>query len=127
MNKKRIYLIILGILIMIVLALIILTYDKDLYKNYACIKHKEFFKEKWEGIVNEKYLDNSNHNAETIRLQSQINYVMFMDGSAFFKFIEKGDSIVKITNTDIINVYRNGNKYEFKIYFGCDETNANKN
>jgi hypothetical protein len=119
MSIKKIYLALLGLLVMLILVGVIFFYDDDLNKNYACVKHEEFIMEKWKGVVAKKYIDSSNHNAETIKLQSETIYAIFRDGTEFFKFIEIGDSIVKKINTDSVKIYRNGSVYCFKVDFGC--------
>lgn len=118
--KKR-YLALFGLLGILILVGLLLFYEDDLNKNYACVKHGEFILESWKGVVDEKYIDSSNHNAETIKLTSQIVHAMFRDGTEFFKFIEVGDFLVKNLNTDTIKVYRADEIHRFKICFGCDD------
>jgi hypothetical protein len=118
---KKIYLALFAFVCMLFLAWMIIKYDNELNKNYACVKQKEFKLEKWNEVVIEKYTDSSNHNAETIKFYSQTTYAMFRDETDFFKFIETGDSVVKVINTDSIKVFRNGIMHCFIVDFGCSE------
>lgn len=121
MRMKKIYLALFGFVCMLFLVWLIFKYESELNKNYACVKQKEFKLEKWNELVIEKYTDSSNHNAETIKFYSQTTYAMFRDETDFFKFIETGDSVVKVINTDSIKVFRNGIMYCFVVDFGCSE------
>lgn len=121
MKMKTIYIAAIGLLVILSLITLIFVYEDDLNKKYECIKYKEFILEKWQGTVSKKYLNNSNHNAETFEISFQPPYTMFRDGTEFYKLLEIGDSIVKNLNTDTIKVYRQDQQYSFRIYFGCEE------
>jgi hypothetical protein len=121
MSLKKIYLALFGLLTMLILVGLLFFFEDDLNERHVCIKYEEFVRENWKGVVSKKYMDRSNHNAETISFLSQNTYTMFRDDSDFFKFLEIGDSVVKNLNTDTIKVYRKGQQYGFKINFGCDE------
>jgi hypothetical protein len=120
MNKRVLILGLGGFALIIILVLMIFAFEDDLNNSYVCAKYREFKKEKWEGVITKKYVDNTNHNAETFEIQNK-PYAMFRDGTDFYNFIIIGDSAVKSLNTDIIKVYRQGCVNDFKIYFDCNE------
>ncbi len=96
-----------SVLIMIFLVLALLAYILfnifDFEKNgieKSQIILKENFQKEYRGIIKAKYLDNKNHNFETLELElsNDTNYKWIPYGKESYKlynFIEIGDSIIK--------------------------------
>ena len=120
--EKEQYLMLGSLLLMIVISLAIICFDDDLSNRHNCLEQKEFRTEEWEGVVTKKYIDRSNHSAETFEISgNKQKHVMDYDGTKFYVFVRIGDSLVKHLNTDTIKVYRQGQLFSFEIYFGCED------
>lgn len=103
-----------GLVLMIFVVFIIIRFENNWKLRYASIIYKQFKNEDWNGVVLKKYTDSLNHSAETFEIQGNIKIVMGRDGTDFFEFIQKGDSIVKKKNSDTVHVHRQAEVYYFK-------------
>lgn len=107
---------------MLVLFVVVMEFEDELYSNYACIKLKEFKDEEWHGTVTSLFIDSLNHNAETFEISNDpIKHPMFLDGTKFYKFLQVGDSLAKTSNSDTVFVYREDTIRAFRIDFDCNK------
>lgn len=76
------------------------------------------------GVILSKYVDENNHNRETIIIKNnydEIKTIWNADKSGFFEFVTENDSIVKKSGSYIIEVYKNDSLLKsFKIDWGVD-------
>jgi len=90
-----------------------------------CMKaYSEAMKMQYKGIVKARFIDNRNHLAPTIIVDSghdSITITDYRDKSGLFEYLEKGDSIKKINNSPIVIVKRNGTNLSFTITYNCPD------
>lgn len=112
----------LGAFVAIILLIFFIVTNNDSFNNSLACSNLELFKsKKIKGVVEQKYIDQKNHNAPTIKLNSDHTIILPMDTNSFYNFVELGDSVAKEIDSDAINVYRNDRAHSFKIDFGCDD------
>jgi hypothetical protein len=109
-------------LFFIALFTFLIIINRDKFSNsLACADLAQFKRIKIEDIVKHKFIDNKNHNAPTVLLEDDKEIILPLDTCSFFNFVKNGDTIIKTIGSDTINVYREGQIYNFKIYFGCSD------
>jgi hypothetical protein len=96
-------------------------FEEKVFQYYNCSDLKNFKKTTFSCVVKGKYIDRENHSVRTIQLVNREDIIVLADTSKFYDFIAEDDSIIKSLDTDTINVYREGQIYNFKIYFGCSD------
>jgi hypothetical protein len=84
--------------------------------------YSEVLKMHYKGVVIEKYFDSKNHLAPTVvvnSMQNSFKIIDYRDESGLFDYLKKGDSIVKIENSSIVLIKRNGLNKTFRIIYNC--------
>lgn len=94
-------------------------FEKDMIKSHNCSKLEKFYKSTFNGIILKKFINQKNHNTETIIFGNTQELIMYRKGGLFYENLLVGDSISKELNTDTIIVYSNGNITKHKINFDC--------
>lgn len=70
-------------------------------------------------VVEDKYVDSTNHSSYTIKFKSNKKiYLGNIDSLPFYIFTQKNDSIVKELNTDSIMVYKKDTVVTFRLNSG---------
>lgn len=113
-----------SIVFAILLIIFYLTSRDSLNSSLACQDLRYFKKTEFRGVVVEKYMDQKNHRAETIRIKrtsDTFNFVLPVDSSSIYEYVESGDSLVKMKDKENVDVYRKDLIKRFKIYFGCSD------
>jgi hypothetical protein len=120
MKKKKILLSLLFTLITILVFYLFIPSEKEI-----CLKaFSDALKLEFKGTVREKFIDNNNHLAPTIIVESgkdSIKITDYRDRSGLFEYLEKGDSIIKSNNSPLITVKRNDVNSSFTITYDCSE------
>jgi len=93
-------------------------------KNAAICNAKErALKEKFCGVVIDKFNDSINHNYETIKLRhldSVYSSIIFvLDNSDAFQIIEIGDSVIKKSNDLSLIIFKESNILTIELEFDC--------
>lgn len=118
MSKKEL-LMTLALLMLIIFSIYLFFYEEKV-NNYFENKDKETFKKMTiDCIVKQKFINKKNHSSRTIQFnncEDLIIIVRDIDTSSFYDFVKSKDSVVKIIDSDIIMVYREGLMYNFKVY-----------
>lgn len=77
------------------------------------------------GVVVKKYYDKKNHDYHTVEYKQADLIVHKLtypnDRSGLFNFLNKGDSIVKLSGSSKVIVNRKDKAFEFFLDFGCDK------
>jgi hypothetical protein len=111
--------------IVFTLVALLLFYVFKPTERKICMKaYSATIKMQYIGIVKDKFIDNRNHLAPTIIVDSghdSITITDFRDESGLFEYLEKGDSIKKIDNSPIVLVKRNGTNLSFTITYNCPD------
>lgn len=111
-----------SIVFAILLVILYLTSRDSLNSSLACQELRYFKKTEFRGVVVEKYIDQKNHRAETIRVKrgtSIFNFVLPVDSSSIYEYVKSGDSLEKVKGKDTVDVYRKDSINKFKIWFSC--------
>jgi len=87
---------------------------ESFYNDYI---EKEYF-----GRITDKFYDKDNHNYRTIMYNHNEKLIFTIEKSGLFEFAKINDSISKNRGSNIVKIYRNNKAYDFKIDFGCDES-----
>ena len=79
----------------------------------------------YQGVVDKIFIDSLNHLNKTIVLKT-INgnlekYTFNRDKSGLFENVQKGDSLSKVMNSYIVEIYRNEDKRLFHLDFKCKD------
>ncbi len=91
-------------------------------QNYLCSAYEEDKNLSFKGIIDSIYLDLGNHNAKIIEIrtgnESKPFYIEY-DRSGLFEFSQKGDSIIKKSESYVIVIIRNDVVTSFNLDYGC--------
>ncbi len=124
-NKKRkYYSMAIGMTLGIVaFPIVFFTVVPSIMKGDPCEYENRFRQVEWNGTVIKKYNDKPNHNYETIEIENQTeskkiqNWGVFANGN--FDRISVGDSIAKNKGETNVDLYKNGQKFELSVDYGC--------
>jgi hypothetical protein len=121
MSKLKIVLVIIWSIILVAFFIFLFFYEDQAVNYYSCKDLEKFKLSQMDCVIKRKFIDRKNHSFRTIDFVNCESMVVIKDTSSFYDFISEGDSITKPLDTDTINVYREGQIYNFKIYFGCSD------
>lgn len=98
---------------------------------HNCTWNEDFGKMKFEGVIQKKYLDKSNHSTPTVVLidfQNNMDTLdLFGEDTGVYEAISLGDTIKKPSGTRQMLKMRNNEYVVFKTAeFGCDSTKLKK-
>jgi hypothetical protein len=94
---------ILGFCVFLILVFLMIKFEDYSHKRFL----EKYKKEKFEGKILRKYIDRKQHNYQMLVIQKkegQDSSSYSNDSSGFWDFIEIGDSIIKIENSNEIKV-----------------------
>ncbi|MBN2596804.1 MAG: hypothetical protein JXR82_08495 [Marinifilaceae bacterium] len=94
---------------LIISGILFFTYNIENQNSKIPQLFKEQVEKEYIGIVTKKYIDKENHGNKTLilkRLEIDKKTLWSADRSGFFEFVNKGDSIVKHSGSEVINIYR---------------------
>lgn len=90
-----------------------------------CANQKRALKKSYNGIVLNKYIDNSNHNYHTLLLNHTpkkvpiAGFELTHTNDSIYSFIEVGDSIFKEKGSKFLYVYKDGEMFDFHLFIDC--------
>lgn len=106
----------------VLLVLLYWTRKDSLNSSLACQELRYFKKTEFRGMVIEKYIDQRNHGAETVRIKRAtevFNFVLPVNASKIYEYVKSGDSVLKKKDEHHVEVYRTDSIKRFEIWFGC--------
>jgi len=125
-KKNKYYSIAIGMSLgIIAFPIIFFTTVTSIMQGDPCEYENRFRQVEWNGTVVKKFYDKPNHNYQTIKIQNQSesriiqNWVVFSGGN--FDKISVGDSIAKNKGEINVNLYKNGQKIQLFVDYGCEE------
>jgi len=113
-------------------AFILLIYFCIPSMNYTNCKENEYFRKMtFEGIIQKKYLDKSDHSTPKVVLKNFQNELdtlyLFGEDNGIYKAINLGDTIKKASGTLLILKMKNREYVAFRAAeFGCDSAELRK-
>ena len=123
-KKRQYYSMAIGLTLgIIAIPIVFFTVVPSMLQDDPCEYENRFRKVEWNGTVTKKYKDKPNHNFETIEIENQEeskkiqNWVVFANGN--FNRIDVGDSIAKNKGEINVDLYKNGQKLELTVDYGC--------
>jgi hypothetical protein len=100
---------------------ILMTITSQSCRNLAiCADANEFRRSSYCGTVVNTFIDQKNHRNLTIVLKGDRTLILPVDTSGLYTFLDKGDSLIKIKNSDSLLVKRINMVHSFKVYYGCE-------
>ncbi|OKL39907.1 hypothetical protein [Pontibacter flavimaris] len=100
--------------------------------NYTdCKWNEDFNKLKFEGVIQKKYLDKSDHSVPKVVLKNFQNNLdtlyLFGEDTGIYESISLGDTIKKASGTRLILKMKNQKYVAYKtVEFGCDSVELRK-
>lgn len=90
-----------------------------------CLSESVFYNRKIQGVVKNRFYDIKNHSVETVTISFKgkynQNFIVNIDSSGFFDYINLHDSVFKPLHELKVIVYRDNVDTTFIIDYGCDE------
>ena len=86
-----------------------------------CERSKEFRKIAYRAVISRKYRDEKNHGVKTIvfRQSETLNSLILNNDTAFYNYVEVGDSAIKYAYLNLIRIKRGNVTKQFTLNFGC--------
>ncbi|MCZ8356148.1 MAG: hypothetical protein O9340_15520 [Cyclobacteriaceae bacterium] len=121
MTSKAFYFAIVAFFVLIIVIVLVIENSR----SAQCLRQDDALNESFVGIIDKVYLDSNHHNFETIEINESgklyKSYILLFDKSGCFSHLRKGDSVVKISKSLDLEIFRNDVQLRFKLDYDCNE------
>lgn len=121
MNANKSFVLILkGAVVILFISIAYLTTKND----PRCLRKENAMKEVINGRVTKVFVDSANHAYQMMEFtadgESRKTYVLVLEESGCFEYLQVGDSVAKESQSLQMNVFRGGEHISFGLSYECD-------